>query len=278
MSKINVIIILLLSILSIGAINNETSNTADVTDSLFISGSIKSISISQDIVYGINPNEVPVYSTPEQNSDILSYYSYLEPINRKLKLSEFSYIENIGFVKNSDISDDIPNLKIKEKKEEVVFVKNESTNLYTKPSVESDIEYILYQGQEVYKIATLDNGWCIVEENGRKYFSQSKNLVKRIPMGKFQITYYCPCSICNGPYGAVDKKGNPLVEGTAAVDPSIIPLGSEFYINNNRRCVANDVGGAIKGNHIDIFVDVPHNVCENMGNGYEEVFITIPCE
>ena len=51
--------------------------------------------------------------------------------------------------------------------------------------------------------------------------------------------------------------GNPCVEGyTIAVDKKIIPLGTRVYIPKfNRVFVCDDVGGMIKGNRIDIYMD-----------------------
>lgn len=51
--------------------------------------------------------------------------------------------------------------------------------------------------------------------------------------------------------GAITEEGR-----TIAVDPTIIPYGSIVLINGNEY-VAQDCGGAIKGNKIDIFVDNP---------------------
>ncbi|MEW8958569.1 hypothetical protein MHOCP_00520 [Moorella humiferrea] len=43
--------------------------------------------------------------------------------------------------------------------------------------------------------------------------------------------------------------------GTVAVDPNVIPLGSRLYVEGYGFGVAQDVGSAIKGNRIDVFVD-----------------------
>ncbi len=44
-------------------------------------------------------------------------------------------------------------------------------------------------------------------------------------------------------------------EGMVAVDPEVIPLGTEIVIKDIGTFVAEDIGGKIKGNRIDIFFD-----------------------
>jgi 3D (Asp-Asp-Asp) domain-containing protein len=69
-------------------------------------------------------------------------------------------------------------------------------------------------------------------------------------------TAYCACSKCCGEWAdgitASGVKAKP--NHTIAVDRNIIPLGTEVIINGNTY-VAEDTGGAIKGNRIDIYFD-----------------------
>ena len=56
--------------------------------------------------------------------------------------------------------------------------------------------------------------------------------------------------------GNLTKSGTqPKAGRTVAVDPSIIPLGTRLIINGQAGFVAEDTGGRIHNNKIDIFFD-----------------------
>ena len=87
-------------------------------------------------------------------------------------------------------------------------------------------------------------------------------------MGEFKMTYYCPCRKCNGKWGAIDSNGNPLVFGTIAVDPRVIPLGTQVVIDGyDTVFTARDTGSGVHGNHIDMFVPVSHSEALAMPQG-----------
>jgi len=75
-----------------------------------------------------------------------------------------------------------------------------------------------------------------------------------IDLGEFRIMAYCACPVCCGEWSdGITYTGTVATEGrTIAVDPDVIPLGSVVEINGSEY-VAEDVGGAIKGNRLDIF-------------------------
>lgn len=52
--------------------------------------------------------------------------------------------------------------------------------------------------------------------------------------------------------GNTTYSGHSLRRGLVAVDPRVIPLGSRLYIQGYGYAIADDVGGAIKGNRIDL--------------------------
>lgn len=61
----------------------------------------------------------------------------------------------------------------------------------------------------------------------------------------------------------------PKVGRTIAVDPNVIPLGSTVLING-QEYIAEDTGGAIRGNIIDMFVGTEAE-SEVIGVRYAEV-------
>lgn len=100
----------------------------------------------------------------------------------------------------------------------------------------------------------------------------SSNAVLK-PLGTFRITHYCPCSICCGPWanGITSTGATATTNHTIAVDPSVIPYGSQVVING-QVYVAEDCGGAIKGNRIDIYV-ATHAEGESKGVYYADAYL-----
>ena len=91
-------------------------------------------------------------------------------------------------------------------------------------------------------------------------------------LGEYVLTAYCSCSRCSGGWGSKTATGTKCKEGrTIAVDPKKIPYGSTVVINGHEY-VAEDCGGGIKGNHIDIYFN-SHQECLEFGRQKAEVFI-----
>ncbi|EAX48585.1 3D domain protein [Thermosinus carboxydivorans Nor1] len=69
-------------------------------------------------------------------------------------------------------------------------------------------------------------------------------------------TAYAPGPHDNGKWGNLTHIGTQVRPGIIAVDPKVIPLGTRVYIEfpdgHGMYAVAEDTGGAIKGNRIDI--------------------------
>ncbi|NQX48885.1 LysM peptidoglycan-binding domain-containing protein [Paenibacillus tritici] len=86
----------------------------------------------------------------------------------------------------------------------------------------------------------------------------------------------------NGKWGAVDYFGNSLKLGTIAVDPSVIPLGTKVLVTGYTHpglpkeafvATATDMGSAIKGNRIDIFIPGSQSFVADFGYQYVHLYI-----
>lgn len=55
--------------------------------------------------------------------------------------------------------------------------------------------------------------------------------------------------------GSVTATGHSVHYGVVAVDPRVIPLGSQLYVEGYGDGIALDTGGAIKGNRLDLYMN-----------------------
>ena len=96
-------------------------------------------------------------------------------------------------------------------------------------------------------------------------------------IGDFKLTHYCIEShehICGNGDG-LTATGTSITPGTTiAVDPKVIPYGSKVYIEGYGFRTAQDCGGAVEGNHIDIAVET-HDQAMSMGINYSGVWILV---
>lgn len=122
----------------------------------------------------------------------------------------------------------------------------------------------------------LQNNTKIETETDREVDTQANEPVS---LGEFKMTAYCSCEKCCGiwaynrpngiVYGAI---GEELKEGySIAVDPSVIPYRSEVIING-KTYKAQDCGGAIKGNRIDVYFE-NHDDALEFGVQYADVLV-----
>jgi 3D (Asp-Asp-Asp) domain-containing protein len=84
----------------------------------------------------------------------------------------------------------------------------------------------------------------------------------------FEATAYTwtGCRTATGPWPS---------RGMVAVDPRVIPLGTELHIEGYGSAVAADTGGAIQGQKIDLYMDSEHE-CWQWGRRQVEVRVIEP--
>lgn len=57
--------------------------------------------------------------------------------------------------------------------------------------------------------------------------------------------------------GTVTYSGLTVREGVVATDPDVIPLGTLMYVEGYGYAVAADIGGGVRGEHVDLYTDDP---------------------
>lgn len=113
-----------------------------------------------------------------------------------------------------------------------------------------------------------------VQEQAEKEQPKEPELVS---LGWFNSSAYDRCYDCcektpDNPYYGITATGTVATAGrTIAVDPNVIPYGTNVIINGHTY-LAEDTGGAIKGKKIDIFFET-HAEALQYGRRQVEVFI-----
>ena len=86
-------------------------------------------------------------------------------------------------------------------------------------------------------------------------------------------TAYCGCAQCCGKAGQKTTSGTTPQQGRTVAVPSNIPFGTKLNIQGLGTYIAEDRGGDIKGNRIDIFFN-NHNDALNFGKRNVNVTLT----
>ena len=129
--------------------------------------------------------------------------------------------------------------------------------------------------EELVRIETLSNDVTPEVIEIKLVTPVKEEIVERTSLGEYTITAYCACELCCGQWAdGITYTGTVATEGrTIAVDPGVIPLGSVVEIHGSEY-IAEDIGGAIDGNHIDIFFNSHEDAVEWGVQEYEVYLIT----
>ena len=143
-------------------------------------------------------------------------------------------------------------------------VDNTVTTITEKPVLQwvatNTVGTVLKEEQVQTAEAALEKARKAAEEARRKAEEEARRkaeeAAKGTYLGEFKLTFYTPDPSENGGYTvtATGKSLSANVWKAVAVDPSVIPLGSTVYIEGFGTFTAEDVGGAINGNRIDVLV------------------------
>lgn len=150
-------------------------------------------------------------------------------------------------------------------------------NVRQKPGTEFDVVTTVPAGTEVnvecLAFDTDGNKWAQIGDGQFIRMDLLSETSPLIYMGNYLITYYCACAKCCDVETGITASGAHVQEGvTCAADPSI-PFGTKLKIGDHVYTV-QDRGGAIKGNHVDIYID-GHQRALQQDMGYKDVYMVV---
>lgn len=153
---------------------------------------------------------------------------------------------------------------------------DETDNFMTTLPVGADVMVLGKQG-----------GYTMVQYDGMVGYVLGEHVVDSVDYAKlngqavlFTCTAYCCCQKCCGQYSPEvtgrephTATGTIPTEGrTIAVDPHVIPYGSRVSIEGMGTYIAEDCGGGVKQDHIDIYFDTHEKA---VAFGTKRLYVTI---
>ena len=119
-------------------------------------------------------------------------------------------------------------------------------------SITQNIQYHKMLRQQTEKYTDL----MIIQQPNISEFPNKK-------LGRFTLSWYSPKELGKPLHKLRTSTGTTPKEGrTIAVDPKVIPYGSIVYIQDYGYYIAEDCGGDIKSNRIDIFTASHENAIQ----------------
>ncbi|WP_339198857.1 3D domain-containing protein [Solibacillus sp. FSL R5-0449] len=117
----------------------------------------------------------------------------------------------------------------------------------------NDLKTSKVQVKQVLKLPShIKNKPAVKKTTVKKSATHPSNVKKTIKMSA--TAYTASCKGCSGiTKTGLNLRKNPSLK-VIAVDPKIIPLGSKVWVEGYGIAVAGDIGSAIKGKKIDVFI------------------------
>ncbi|MGN0324764.1 MAG: SH3 domain-containing protein [Lachnospiraceae bacterium] len=160
-------------------------------------------------------------------------------------------------------------------------------NMRSTPSRNGSWITTLPVGADIVKLGETTDGYTMVQYDGMVGYVLENCITDKVDISRlgsepvlFTITAYCSCRICCGSYspevtgreshtatGTVPQQGR-----TIAVDPRVIPYGTSVHIDGLGDFIAEDCGGNIRQNHIDVYF-ASHE--EAVAFGSKRLYVTI---
>jgi len=123
----------------------------------------------------------------------------------------------------------------------------------------------------------------VIEKGSKDFIDTSRGETKfsrsvTMTATAYDLSYASTGKTPGDRYYGITASGTKARPGAVAVDPKVIPLGTKLYVQSLDGtkdygfAIAEDTGGAIKGNKIDLFFNTAKE-CRNFGRRNVKVFV-----
>ncbi len=175
---------------------------------------------------------------------------------------------------------------VKQDKKQISYQIGVKTSMRSMPDESDDLLATLPAGTSVMLLGE-QGGYAMVQYDGMVGYVLGDDLMNSVEYARlngeailFTVTGYCSCHICCGIYSpevtgreAHTATGTVPAQGrTIAVDPKVIPYGSHVTIEGLGTFTAEDCGGGINNNHIDLYFE---NHADAIKFGKQQLYATV---
>ncbi len=144
-----------------------------------------------------------------------------------------------------------------------------STEVLSEKTIEAPINRVVEIGTKEEKVVE-----PVFESPYVPAAAAGGNVIRQLVMNSsaYSIDYACTGKSPGMPGYGITASGIRAQYGVVAVDPRVIPLGTNLYVEGYGYCIAADTGGAIKGNKIDLCFN-SYNEAVNYGRKNVNVYV-----
>lgn len=242
------------------------------------------VAFNKDIVLVVNGQEIEVNSSQPNVQGVLEeneiYYDKNHIISENLETSLKNGMKiEVKKVEKKIITEtkDIPYDTVIKKYDDLLKGEIEVSQKGKKGTKELIYEAIYQNDKLVSKTLveenTIEKAKNKIIKKGTKEKKKIKSTNKKTNSGKSSLGKKVIVSATAYSGHTITATGTVPKWGTIAVDPTVIPYGTKVYIPQfDKYFIAEDCGGGIKGNKIDIFMN-SESQCNNWGKRTIDIYI-----
>lgn len=247
-------------------------------DAVIKNGMLVQIMKATEVTAKIAGNKQTILMIPGTVEDVLAYNNItydnddeIKPaLNKKVGLDTKIVVKEVHY-------------KTKEKQEKVEATNKVILDPKLTSGVQEKIEGNDGEGIFIYKYKYVNGKKAGTDKEVKEWIVEPHDNTLRLGTsatgnrGEFIVTrtFIANCTAYTARPGARGSLGQPVHLGTCAVDPKFVPYRSQMWIEGYGYAFANDCGGAVKRNVVDLYMNT-NSACIQWGRRNKTAYILQP--